>query len=139
MMEFFKQNILLIGLALGSGAMLLWPILKRGTSGVADVSPNDAVLLINREHATVLDVRNANEYASGHITEALHIPLAELESRLAELAKYKDKPLLVNCQGGVRSASACGILTKAGFTKLYNLEGGVNAWGQAKLPLIKEI
>ena len=139
MMEFFKQNILLIGLALGSGAMLLWPILKRDTSGVADVSPNDAVLLINREHATVLDVRNANEYASGHITEALHIPLAELESRLAELAKYKDKPLLVNCQGGVRSASACGILTKAGFTKLYNLEGGVNAWGQAKLPLIKEI
>ena len=139
MMEFFKQNILLIGLALGSGAMLLWPMLKRGTSGVADVSPNDAVLLINREHATVLDVRNANEYATGHITEALHIPLAELESRLAELAKYKDKPLLVNCQGGVRSASACGILTKAGFTKLYNLEGGVNAWGQAKLPLIKEV
>ena len=138
-MEFFKQNILLIGLALGSGAMLLWPMLKRGTSGVADVSPNDAVLLINREHATVLDVRNANEYATGHITEALHIPLAELESRLAELAKYKDKPLLVNCQGGVRSASACGILTKAGFTKLYNLEGGVNAWGQAKLPLIKEV
>ena len=129
MMEFFKQNILLIGLALGSGAMLLWPMLKRGTSGVADVSPNDAVLLINREHATVLDVRNANEYATGHITEALHIPLAELESRLAELAKYKDKPLLVNCQGGVRSASACGILTKAGFTKLYNLEGGVNDQG----------
>jgi rhodanese-related sulfurtransferase len=139
MMDFIKQNLMLVALALVSGGMLLWPMLKRGASGVADVSPNDAVLLINREHATVLDVRNANEYAAGHITEALHIPLGELESRLAELAKYKDKPLLVNCQGGVRSTSACGILKNAGFTRIYNLEGGVNAWGQAKLPLIKEL
>jgi rhodanese-related sulfurtransferase len=101
------------------------------------VSPGDAVMLINRQHAVVLDVRNANEFAGGHITDALNIPLADLESRLGELAKYKDKPLLVNCQGGVRSANACTILKNGGFTRIYNLQGGVNAWAQAHLPVVK--
>ncbi len=137
-MDFIKQNVLLIGLALVSGAMLLWPMLRRGTAGGAGVSPNEAVLLINREHATVLDVRNANEFAGGHITDALNIPLAELEARLGELARYKDKPLLVNCQGGVRSTNACAVLKKGGFSRIYNLDGGVNAWVQAKLPVVKE-
>lgn len=136
-MDFIRQNLMLIGLALGSAGMLLWPLLRRGTSGVADVSPNDAVLLINRENALVLDVRNAAEFASGHIADARNIPLADLQSRLGELARYKDKPLLVNCQGGVRSSSACSVLKKGGFTRVYNLDGGVGAWVQAKLPVIK--
>ncbi len=138
-MKFVMDNLLLVVLAVVSGAMLLEPMLRRGTSGVRDLSPTDAVLLINREHATVLDVRKPEEYVAGHISDAVNIPLADLESRLAEISKYKDKPLLVNCQGGVRSSSACGVLKKAGFTQLYNLDGGVNAWMQAKLPVIKEV
>lgn len=137
-MKFVMDNLLLVVLAVSSGLWLLWPMLTRGTSGASDVSPGDAVLLINREHATVLDVRNAAEFSAGHITDAINIPLAELESRLAEISKYKDKALLVNCQGGVRSTSACGILKKNGFTRIHNLQGGVNAWMQAKLPVIKE-
>jgi len=137
-MEFIKQNIFLIGLALGSAAMLLWPALRRGSSGVSEVSPTEAVMLINREHALMLDVRNPAEYAGGHIAEARNIPLNELEGRLAELESYKTQPLLVNCQGGVRSTSACGVLKKAGFTKLYNLSGGINAWNQANLPVVKD-
>jgi len=138
-MDFIKQNLVLIGLALGSGAMLLWPLLRIGTPGVTNVSPTDAVLLINRENALVLDVRNADEFTAGHITDARNIPLAELESRLGELFKFKDKALLVNCQGGVRSTSACAVLKKGGFNKVYNLEGGLNAWVQAKLPVLKDI
>lgn len=138
MMDFIKQNLMLIGLALVSGAALLWPMLRRSTSGVADLTPSEAVMLINREHAVMLDVRNAVEFASGHVPDARNIPLADLESRLGELAKYKDQPVLVNCQGGVRSISACAVLKKGGFTRVYNLDGGVNAWAQAKLPLIKE-
>lgn len=138
-MDFIKQNLVLIGLALGSGAMLLWPLLRIGTPGVANVSPTDAVLLINRENALVLDVRNADEFTAGHITDARNIPLADLESRLGELLKFKDKALLVNCQGGVRSTSACAVLKKGGFNKVYNLEGGLNAWVQAKLPVLKDI
>lgn len=137
-MEFIKHNIWLIGLALGSGLMLLWPVLRRGAGGSSDVSPNEAVLLINRARAVVLDVRNPSEFAVGHITDAINIPLAELESRIGELAKHKDKPLLVNCQGGVRSAKACAVLKKAGFSRLYNLAGGINAWTEIKLPVVKD-
>ncbi len=137
-MKFLMDNLLLVALAVGSGFWLLWPMLTRGTSGASEVSASEAVLLINREHATVLDVRSAAEFAGGHITDAINIPLPELDARLGELAKYKDKPLLVNCQGGVRSTNACGVLKKGGFSRIYNLQGGVNAWMQAKLPVIRE-
>lgn len=137
-MEFIKHNIWLIGLALGSGLMLLWPTLRRGAGGSTDVTPGEAVLLINREHAGVLDVRSPSEFAGGHITDAINIPLAELESRLGELAKFKGKPLVVNCQGGVRSAKACAMLKAAGFNRLYNLAGGINAWAAAKLPVVRD-
>lgn len=136
-MKFITQNLWLVILALGSGAMLLWPTLRRGAAGATDVTPNEAVLLLNRENALMLDVRNEAEFATGHIAEARNIPLAQLDARLAELGKYKDKPLLVNCQGGVRSASACAVLKKEGFTRLYNLKGGINAWTQANLPIVK--
>lgn len=137
-MKFLADNVLLIGLAIGSGFMLLWPMLKRSASGVANLTPTEAVLLMNRSNAMVVDVREATEYAQGHIADAKHIPLAQLGERLKELTRYKDKPVLLHCQGGVRSAKACDLLAKNGFTKLYNLQGGINAWQQAKLPVVKD-
>ena len=137
-MKFLADNVLLIGLAIGSGFMLLWPMLKRSASGVANLTPTEAVLLMNRSNAVVVDVREATEYAQGHIADAKHIPLAQLGERLKELARYKEKPVLLHCQGGVRSAKACDLLAKQGFTKLYNLQGGINAWQQAKLPVVKD-
>lgn len=136
-MEFFKSNILLIGLALGSGVMLLLPMFKKSAGGVPNLTPAEAVTLINRSHAIVLDVRDDAEFASGRIADAKHIPLAALPERLAELKKYKDKPVLVNCQRGMRSIKACDILRKAEFTQVHNLQGGLNAWTEAKLPLVK--
>ena len=138
-MEFFKSNILLIGLALGSGMMLLLPMLKKNADGVPNLSPADAVTLINRSNAIVLDVRDDSEFAGGHIAEALHIPLSSLNDRLAELKKYKNKPILVNCQRGMRSAKACTILHKAEFTQVHNLDGGLLAWVAAKLPVVKTV
>jgi rhodanese-related sulfurtransferase len=136
--KFLADNVLLIGLAIGSGFMLLWPMLKRSASGVANLTPTEAVLLMNRSNAVVVDVREATEYAQGHIADAKHIPLAQMGERLKELTRYKDKPVLLHCQGGVRSAKACDLLAKQGFTKLYNLQGGINAWQQAKLPVVKD-
>jgi len=135
--KFLVDNVLLIGLAIGSAVMLILPTLKRGASGVANVSPTEAVMLINRSNAVVIDVRDDAEYAAGHIADAKHIPLAQLQDRIKELHKFKDKPLLVHCQGGVRSAKACELLKKNEFTKVHNLEGGLNAWVQAKLPTVK--
>ena len=135
-MSFVSSNILLIGLAVISGGMLLWPTLKSGKGG-ASVTPSEAVLMINRQNAIVLDVRDVSEFANGHIGDAKHIPLAELDSRLKELTKYKAKPVIVNCQVGGRSAKACDILRKNDFTQVHNLQGGLNAWIQAKLPIIR--
>ncbi len=136
-MEFFKDNVLLIGLALGSGIMLLLPSFKKGAGGVPNLSTAEAINLINRNHALVLDVREDAEFASGHIVDAKHIPLAKLAERLNELNKYKDKPILVNCQRGMRSAKACEILRKAEFKQVNNLQGGLEAWLAAKLPVVK--
>ena len=136
-MEFLTDHVLLIGLAIGSGLMLLWPMLNRGAGGVVNLEASEAVLLMNRSNAIVLDVRDDAEFAAGHITDARHIPLARLSERINELEKFKDKPILVNCQAGVRSAKACDILRKHQFTKLHNLQGGLNAWIAAKLPVVK--
>lgn len=136
-MEFVKENIFLIGLAVVSGLLLLLPGFRKGAGGVPNLSAVEAVELINRKHALVLDVREDTEFATGHIIDAKHIPLAKLQERLAELNKYKDKPVLVNCQRGMRSAKACEILRKAEFKQIHNLQGGLEAWTTAKLPVVK--
>ena len=136
-MQFLIKNIWLIILAVGSAAMLLWPLLQRNLAGIKQVTPNEAVLLINRSDAIVLDVRDDAEFAGGHLPEARHIPLKQLAGRLAELEKFKAKPILVHCQAGVRSVSACGILRQHAFAQVYNLQGGINAWVEAKLPVVK--
>lgn len=135
--EFFRNNVLLIGLALGSGIMLLLPSLKKSAGGVPNLTTTEAITLINRQHALVLDVRDDAEFANGHIVDAKHIPLDKLAERLNELAKYKEKQILVNCQRGARSAKACDILRKAEFKQVHNLQGGLNAWIEAKLPTVK--
>lgn len=132
-MDFIKSNILLIGLLLGSGVMLLIPNFKKGVGGV---SPAEAVTLINRSNAFVLDVRGEAEFAGGHIADATNIPIEELVNRLAELKKYQNKQILVNCQKGTRSLKASDILRKAQFTQIDNLHGGLDAWIEAKLPIV---
>ena len=137
MFEFVKENAIFIGLALGSGLALLWPLLNRGASGVANVSATEAVMLMSRSKPLILDVRDATEFAAGHIQGAKNIPLAELGSRIKEIEKFKDKPVLVHCQRGMRAKSACGILRAQQFSQLSNLQGGLDTWVEAKMPLIK--
>jgi rhodanese-related sulfurtransferase len=135
--EFFQNNVLLIGLALGSGVMLLLPLFKKGAGGVPNLSNTEAVTLINRQHAMVLDVRDAAEFETGHLVDAKNIPVAELEKRLQELKKYQNKPVLVHCQRGARGAKACNILRAAEFKEIYHLKDGLDGWVEAKLPLVK--
>lgn len=136
-MEFIKQNALLIGLAIGSGLALLWPMLNRKSGGAPNISVTEALMLLNRSKPLVLDVRDAAEFAAGHIQGAKNIPVAELASRIKEIEKYKDKPVLVNCQRGMRSKTACTILRAQQFTQLNNLQGGLDAWVEAKMPIVK--
>lgn len=135
-MAFIQSNFVLILVALISGGMLLWPLLSRRADG--EVGTLAAVQLINHQDALVLDVREDIEYDAGHIANARHIPVGKLEGRLQELEKFKNKPIVVVCRSGMRSNRACSVLRKQGFANVHNLEGGINAWQQASLPVAKK-
>ncbi|QLQ26674.1 MAG: rhodanese-like domain-containing protein [Dechloromonas sp.] len=134
-MDFIYQNILLIALVLVSGVALILPMLMG--SGGNDVNPAAATQLINREDAQVIDVRQAEEFAAGHLPEAKNVPLAKLADRINEIERFKDKPVIVCCASGMRSGKACGELRKLGFAKVHNLSGGIDAWVGAGYPVKK--
>jgi rhodanese-related sulfurtransferase len=134
MLEFLQKNILLVAAAVGSGAMLLWPLVRGGMGG-ASVTTLQATQLMNRENALVLDVREPAGYAAGHILGARNLPLAELDKRAGELEKYKSKTVIVSCDTGNVSARAVGLLKARGFTHVVSLAGGFRAWLQGGLPV----
>src|SRR5262245_9201174 len=88
-MDFVRNNLLLIAVAVISGAMLLWPNLRRGAGGPR-VSAGEATTLINREDALLVDVRDANEFGNGHAIGAKNVPLARIDDGANDLAKRKE-------------------------------------------------
>ncbi len=135
-MEFIQQNLMWVGLAAVSGGMLLWQTFN-GPGG-SNISVNQATLLINRQDALVVDVRETAEWSAGHIPSARHIALGHLDKHLSEIEKFKDKPVILVCASGSRSGSGCGVLKKAGFQQVFNLAGGIRAWSDAGLPMTKK-
>jgi len=134
--KFVSENILLIAVAFVSGGMLIWPAVRRSTAGPS-ISTLQATLLVNQKNAVVLDVRDATEYASGHVINSRNVPLGELDARAAELEKHKAKPVIVVCDTGNRSGKAAAVLRRLGFKEVFSLSGGMGAWRQAGLPLEK--
>ncbi len=132
-MKFITENIFLIAVAFVSGAMLVWPLVRRGVGG-ASVGTLEATMLINQKDAVVIDVREPAEFAQSHILNSRNVPQGEIETRLKELERYKEKPVIVACATGNRSGSAAAVLRKHGFASVVNLSGGIAAWQQAGLP-----
>ena len=132
------NNLALVALFLASGTMLVWPELSKVIGmGGQDIGTLDATRLMNQGGVLVLDIRDEKEFAAGHLPKARHIPVRELAGRIAEIAKFKAKPVLVTCKSGTRTAAACRLLKESGFTTVYTLRGGLTAWQQASLPLEK--
>ena len=134
--KFIQQNILLIATAVISGTLLLLSFLRSPGNRNA-VTATQATLLINREDALVIDVRESNEYVDGHLPESRNVPFSQLEGRVSDLASNKEAPLILVCQTGGRSGDACKTLEKMGYTRAHNLSGGIAAWRVAGLPLKK--
>jgi rhodanese-related sulfurtransferase len=135
--EFLQQNWYWAALAAASGSWLLFDM-ARAQGDKTLVSPIEATLLINREDAVVIDVRDQGEYAQGHVPNARHIPLADLARRSNELEKLKTRPLILCCASGARSANAIATLRKSGFEKLFNLRGGLYEWEKAGQPVSRK-
>ncbi len=136
-MQFIQNNIGLVLIAVISGFMLLWSFFGNKLRGVKGVDSAGALKLINHQDACILDVREPEEFKSGHLLNAKSIPLGKLKERVGELERYRDKPIVVVCRSGNRSATACALLGRGGFVQAYNLTGGVVAWQKAGLPLEK--
>ena len=137
-MEFVQKNIWLVMIAVASGALFIWPTLAKLFSRGREVGVAEAVQLINRKDAVIVDVREPNEFKAGHIPYARNIPAGQITERMKELEKLKAKPLLLICQTGTRSAQACGGLLKDGFAQTVALAGGMAAWQQAGMPVQKD-
>ena len=135
--EFVQKNIWLVLIAIVSGLMFVWPTIARRFSRIREVGVTEAVQLINRQDATIVDVRETAEFKSGHIPNARSIPLSELAARMKELEKLKSKPVLAVCASGARSSSACRELQKAGIAQVYSLSGGMQGWDKAGMPVEK--
>ena len=138
MLEFVSNNLALVAIFVLSGLMLVWPEVSglMGFGG-AQVGTLEAIRLMNQGGTLVLDVRDAGEFAEGHLPKARNIPVRELSKRVEELAKFKSKPVIVTCAGGPRAAAAARLLRQSGFTHVYQLKGGLKSWQQASLPVEK--
>ena len=106
--------------------------------GIKGVGPMEAVKLSNHNNAVFIDVRTDDEYREGHILHSIHAPLGLLDSKLKEISKFKNRPLIVYCRSGSRSNQGGSVLKKNGFEEVYNLSGGMMAWQNANLPLTKD-
>ncbi|MFN0184647.1 MAG: rhodanese-like domain-containing protein [Aquabacterium sp.] len=131
-MQFLIDNWMLVALAAASGGMLLAPSMQR--AGGLSVSSAEAVRLINREKAVLIDVSEAAEFAGGHAAGSRHVPLNALDGA-AGLPTNKALPVLVMCPSGARASRAAGILRKAGFERAMAVAGGLKAWREANLPI----
>ena len=137
-MNFFADynNLALIAVAVVSGGLLAWPTISRGAGGKR-VNTTIATQMINKRNAVVVDIREAAEFAKGHLPQAKSAPLSDLAARSAGLAKDKSVPIIVVCQTGQSSGKAHAALKEAGYSEVYSLDGGLAAWQQAGLPVVK--
>lgn len=119
-------------------ALLLAFLLHRSRTGAQVIGPQQAVMLINRQDAVVVDIRDKKEFDSGHIVDARHIPMSTLEKRLGELEKFKSHPVIVVCKMGQHSGEAAKQLQNAGFEQVMRLRGGMAEWKADQLPVVQK-
>jgi len=134
--KFIADNWILILVAFVSGAMLVWPMVRRGGAGGVSVPTGEAVRLINREKGVLVDVGEPNEFAAGHAAGARNVPFGQLEGS-KDLPSNKAFPLIVLCPTGARAGRAAALLRKAGYDKAVAVAGGTAAWREAQLPIEK--
>jgi len=109
-----------------------------GSRGGAAISPAQVTHLVNKENAKVVDIRAKDEFRTGHLPNAINIPARDMHKRITELDSFKDSPVILICKTGTTAGATGGILTKAGFSNLHKLRGGIMEWQSSNLPLVKD-
>jgi rhodanese-related sulfurtransferase len=117
-------------------AILALNIEIKRASGSA-LNTRETTLKINNEEARIIDIRESKDFKTGHIVDAINIPLLKLDSRMNELEKYKNKPLIVVCNLGQQAGAAVKKLETAGFEQVFKLSGGMSSWRAESLPVVR--
>ncbi|GAA4504172.1 rhodanese-like domain-containing protein [Pseudaeromonas paramecii] len=137
--DFIVRNPLLAAAWLGLLVALFYTTIKAKFSPVKAVNSQGATLLINRQQAVVVDVRNQDEYAKGHIAGSHHVPVSQIDgNNLTLIEKFKENPIIVVCESGMRAGPAAAKLSKAGFKQVFLLRGGLADWRSENMPLTKK-
>lgn len=131
-----QNNLFLLAVAATAALALAWPAIMRGRAGVRSIPVHEAVQLANQKNALFIDIRSADHFKAGHIAQSRHMPVADFAGKHGSLPK--DKPLIVVCERGRTSLGAAGQLRKQGFPEVYSLEGGLQSWAQAGMPLTRK-
>lgn len=105
--------------------------------GYKALAPSQVTALINQENALVVDLRAAGDFQAGHIAGSKNVQMAQFDPENKQLAPARALPVVLVCQNGVTVNGAAKRLKKAGFERVHILEGGITAWRQADLPLVK--
>jgi rhodanese-related sulfurtransferase len=136
LIEYIGNHYYLAAAAVAAAVIVIVYELRERVQAFAALSAMQAVRLMN-QGALIIDLRAKDLYDAGHIGEARNVPLADLESQAESLRKWRDKNVITYCDSGANGASAARSLIKLGFTKVFNLQGGLNAWVKDNLPLAK--
>ncbi|MCA1773845.1 MAG: rhodanese-like domain-containing protein [Halomonas sp.] len=134
--EFVMNHPLLVGAFVL--ALVAWIVYETRSASTNALTASEATQLINREDAVVLDIRESKDFKTGHIAGARNIPQSSLDSRMNELNKVKDKPVIVVCKHGQSSGAAQAKLAKEGFERAFKLKGGMAQWQADGLPVVKK-
>lgn len=137
-LEFISNHQLLFVALVVVIILIIQNIVSDATRKFKLVTPAEAINLMNREDAVVIDVRAENEYKDGHIADAVQIPLSKIKDKADSLAKYKDRPVIFYCKTGSFANDASKTAIKQGLHRVHMLKGGLLAWLDANLPLAKK-
>ena len=137
LLAFARDNGMLSLALLGLTLALIYTEVARLFSGYKTVNPAGLTALINREDALLVDISPSADFEKGHIVGARSVQLSQFDPESKLLAKVRDLPVVVTCRSGMTASAAAKRLAKAGFKKVYVLDGGNAAWQQANLPLVK--
>lgn len=137
-LQFLANHWILVTAFVGALiALFVMEALNKVLTGKNCFTPFQVTRLINSEKAVVIDIRDANAYSNGHITNAIHISYTELDKNIKYLEQYKHQPLIIVCAMGKKSRYLIKKLRKQGYGKVYILMGGMNAWNNANMPVVK--
>ena len=131
-----RHPILLLALA-GLTLAIVFNELASLLRGVKGVGPAALTALINRDNALVVDLRPQADFEKGHIAGARNVQMSQFDPENKQLAAARSLPVVLVCKAGQTSSGAAARLRKAGFERVYVLDGGIGAWQQADLPLAK--